>query len=403
MPDHGGSSFIHCRHSVSLGRRYYNLRFHLEERARIELLRDCMFRLKTAVLFVKDIQELVKEEFRTLQSLTHDCVNELPVSKIFCLSSLCEDLRTLIGHWNCIKQKLHTNRWLQSVLGSMYFQLEKVKLSLIHLQNKAIWWLEKFVLIGLQVFAHSNIETVSRDMISNLVRGVEDLNKIINSLQNRTSHTTSQSGIQLFMGDRLNITNPRCSNSVSSLGEHVRAIPFSRLLSILATERSKYASLAAHRFFTTSAEFVKLLYSGRLPDYIWSEESSHGADKMDRDTSDYHTATGSMTSLSAAILKVGSLRAPDLSEMDSPLFELARREHIFAEDFLDIVCNSTGLLRKSDGSQKSRRAVKYSQSVSSTKPPRSDTPVLSRNDSLRKSVSWGDSDVSSMKSQLTSR
>ncbi|XP_053406512.1 uncharacterized protein LOC123547038 [Mercenaria mercenaria] len=402
-PDHGGSSFIHCRHSTQVGRRYLNLRQNLEERARVELMRDCFYRLKLSITFVRDLQQLVMDEYKVLYTITHDCVDELPVSKIFCLNALCEDLRTLIGHWKCIKQKLHTNRWLQPVLGSLHFQLDKIRLSLIHLQSKAIWWLEKFVLIGLQVFAHGNVDALTHEMIWNITRGLEDLNRIINGLQQDNHSSTSKLGLQSFYNHPVSGLSAENTNSLANIGEHVRAIPFSRVLSVLANERSKYAALETHRFFTTNHEFVKLLYSGKLPDFVWTEDSSHANERPDKDTSDYHTATGSMTSLSAAILKVGSIRAPDLSDSDSPLVELARREHSFAENFLLIVCNSTNLLRRNDN-QKSKRVVKYSQSMaSSSKPPRGDTPVLSRSDSLRKSVSWGDSADSSIKTQLTSR
>ena len=363
-----------------------------------------MYRLKSGMIFVRDLQHLVADEYKAFYSIGHDCMDELPVSKIFCLNALCEDLRTLIGHWKCVKQKLHTNRWLQPILGPMHFQLDKIKVALRRLQDKAIWWMEKFVIIGLQVFAHGNVNSVTHEMISNVTRGLEDFNNIINGVQTLTRHPTSKYGIQSSNTRHNYSLRAESTNSISNLGEYVKAIPFSRVLNILATERSKYAALAAHRFFTTNEEFVKLLYSGRLPDYLWSEEStSHVTDKFDKDTSDYHTATGSMTSLSAAILKIGSIRAPDLSDSDSPLVEIAHQEHQFAENFLMIVFSSTNLLRRHDQS-KSRRGVKYSQSVSfSMRPPRGDTPVLSRSDSLRKSVSWGDSADSSIKSQLTSR
>lgn len=366
-------------------------------------MRDCLYRLKTAIMFVRDLQQLVKEEYKVLYTITHDCVDELPVSKIFCLNALCEDLRTQIGHWNCIKQKLHTNRWLQHVLGPLHFQLDKMKASLIHVQNQALWWLDKFVLIGLQVFAHGNVEALTHEMIWNITRGLEDLNRIINGLQSDSQSSTSRLSLQSFDNERLNALSAECTNSLSNLGEYVKPIPFTRVLNVLANERSKYAALETHRFFTTNHEFVKLLYSGKLPDFIWTDGSSHVNEKAERDTSDYHTATGSMTSLSAAVLKVGNLRAPDLSDSDSPLVDLARREHLFAENFLLIVCNSTNLLRRNDN-QRSKRSVKHSQSMSiANKPPRGDTPVLSRSDSLRKSVSWGDSADSSIKSQLTSR
>ena len=341
-----------------------------------------------------------------LYTITHDCVQEIPITKLFCLNALCEDLRTQIGHWNCIKQKLHTNRWLQPILGSLYFQLDRVKRTLNLLRDKAIWWLEKFVFVGLQVFAHGNVEEVTHEMIWNITRGLEDLNNIVNGLQNGSHKSTSHNYIGSYgrlkqFGNGL--LDPDMTNTLSNMGENVRAIPFSRVLSLLAHERSKYAALETHRFFTTNSEFAKLLYSGKLPNYVWSEDVSNSSvERQDRDTSDYHTATGSMTSLSAAVLKIGSIRAPDLSNNNSPLVELSRREHAFAEQFLVIVCSSTNLLRKNDA-QKSRRPVKASVSMSSAKPPRGDTPVLSRSDSLRKSVSWGDSADSSIRSQLISR
>ena len=400
-PETGGTSFLHCKHAAQLGRRYVSLRHHLEERARIELLRDCLYRLKTSAVFLRDLQLLVSEEHKVLYTITHDCVSEIPVSKIFCLNALCEDLRTLVGHWKCIKQKLHTNRWLQPVLGSLVFQLDKVNVHLQQLQNKAIWWLEKFVIVGLQVFAHSNVDAVTHEMIWNITRGLEDMNNIINGLH--TQVPTSKYGLQSSNLLRRYAFSAECTSSAAGLGEHVKAMPFTRVLSILANERSKYAALETHRFFTTNSEFLKLLNSGKLPDYVWSEETSHTNERHDRETSDYHTATGSMTSLSAAVLKVGSIRAPDLTNSDSPLVELGRREHTFCENFIIVVCNSTNLLRKNGRNHKSRKVVQLSSSFSSAKPPRGDTPVLSRSDSLRKSVSWGDSADSSIKSQLVSR
>ncbi|WAR21948.1 CC142-like protein [Mya arenaria] len=396
-----GEEAVKClRRAFQLGRPYISLRHHLEERARVELLRDCLYRLKTSASFVRDLQILVADEYKEIYKITHDCVDEIPVSKIFCLNALCEDLRTLVGHWKCIKQKLHTNRWLQPVLGSMVFQLDRIRVNLLKLQEKAIWWLEKFVIVGLQVFAHGNVDAVTHEMIWNITRGLEDFNNIVNGIQ--TPSPTSRHGLQSTNVLRLYSLSAESSNSFACLGEHVKALPFTRVLSILANERSKYAALETHRFFTNNGEFVKLLYSGRLPNYIWTEESSHTNDKIEKETSDYHTATGSMTSLSAAILKVGSIRAPDLTDSDSPLVELGRREHNFAENFLYVVCSSTNLLQKKDN-QRSRRAVKLTQSFSSAKPPKGDTPVLSRSDSLRKSVSWGDSADSSIKSQLVSR
>ena len=407
-PEHGSISFIHCKHAVALGRRYRRLRKVMEERARLELLKDCLFRIKLATTFINDLESLVVAEYRTLYAISHDCSKDVHLSKLCCLNALCEDLRTQVGHWNCIKQKIHTNRWLQPALGALYFQLETVKVTLNQLRDKAICWLEKLILTGLQVFAHGDVENITHEMIWNITRGLEDFNSILKGITHTPSTSrTLLSSSKFVQNSSVGPFHPSLTNSCASIGEHIRSIPFTRVLNILANERSKYSAIEAHRFFTTNDEFIKVLYSGKLPDFVWTEETKASLDRSDRDTSDYHTATGSMTSLSAAVLKVGSIKAPDLSNLISPLVDTSRKEHSFAEHFLLIVCNSTNLLRKSDNQQqKSRRPVKTSHSVSFGRPPRGqhhDTPVLSRNDSLRKSVSWGDSADSSIRSQLISR
>ena len=408
--EHTSISFIHCKHAVPLGKKYRHLRKVMEERARLELLKDCLFRIKLATSFVNDLESLVLAEYRTLYAISHDCCKDVHLSKLCCLNALCEDLRTQVGHWNCIKQKLHTNRWLQPVLGTLYFQLENVKVTLNHLRDKAIYWLEKLILTGLQVFAHGDVDNVTHEMIWNITRGLEDFNSVLKSITNNSSTSKSLvSSSKLVLNAEFSPFDTTLTNSYADVAERIKAIPFTKVLNILAGERSKYAAIEAHRFFTTNDEFIKVLYSGKLPDFVWSEEIKNSLDRSDRDTSDYHTATGSMTSLSAAVLKVGSIKAPDLSNLISPLVEVARKEHSFAEHFLLIVCNSTNLLRRSDNQQKSRRPVKTSQSVSFGRPPRgnsgqhNETPVLSRNDSLRKSVTWGDSADSSVRSQLISR
>ena len=376
----------------------------MEERARLDLLRDCLYRVKSLTSFIKDVQEVVREEYQTLYHITHDSIKEIPVSKIYCLNALCEDLRAHVGHWNCIKQKLHTNRWLQPLLGLLHFELDWVKGTLNQLCEKAIWWLKKFILVGLQVFSHGNIDSVTHEMIGNITRGLEDYNNIIGI---PTRHHMALSKLSLIHHKRNFVESTSYdvhhTNSFANMGEH-KPISFTQLLNILANERCKYAALETHRFFTAYEEFRKMIPAGNMPKFVWSGDSLWTFfNNQHSDTSDYHTADGSLTSLSAAVLQIGNLHAPDLSNLSSPLIEISRREHTFAENFLSVVCNSTNLLRRTE-TQNSRRAVRLNQPISqSGKPPQGDTPVLSRADSLRKSVSWGDSADGSIRSQLTAR
>lgn len=407
-PEYSSISFMHCRHLQGLGKQYMNLRSVMEERARLEFLRDCLFRIKSVTSFVHDLENLVQAEYRTYYAIMHNCLMDNPSSKIYCLNALCEDLRTHVGHWNNIKQCLHNNRWLQPILGRLYLDLEYVRRVLSQLYSDAIYWMEKLIVIGLQVFAHGSMATLTQEIVWNIARGLEDFNNVANGLFKSRYMSISYFILEHLQSEMTNMTcksDPRVTNHPGHVSFSVKAIPFSKILNIIAVERAKYAAIETHRFFTANEDFVRILYSGKLPNYVWNDEVQYpGHISHHLDTSDYHTASGSMTSISGAILKVGSVRAPDLTPYEPPLNEFARHENEFAENFLLIVCNSTNLLRKGESSSKSKHKSGKSPRSPSSKPPKGqDTPVLSRADSKRKTVSWGDSADTSIRSQLTTR
>ncbi|KAK3096086.1 hypothetical protein FSP39_022946 [Pinctada imbricata] len=404
--EHSSISFMHCRHIGGIGKQYVRLRQVMEERARLEFMRDCLFRIKSVAAFVEDLEHLVREEYLVYDAVTHNSLMEAPVSKIYCLNALCEDLRTHIGQWNNIKQGLHTNKWLQPILGQLYLDLEYIRKTMSHLYSGAIFWMDKLINIGLQVFAHGDMATLTQEVLWNIARGLEDFNNVANSLS-KGKYINLHYMIPDYLSSDFTLMSCKCDASMSNhpglVASTVKAIPFSRILNVIANERAKYAAIETHRFFTSNDEFLKILYSGHLPAYVWNDEvQSQGHAGHLLDTSDYHTASSSLTSISGAILKVGPVRAPDLTNHDSPLVDFARLEKDFAENFLLIVCNSTNLLRKNDSHSKSKH--KANKSPSKSKPPKGqDTPVLSRSDSKRKSVSWGDSADGAIKAQLTEK
>ncbi|XP_056005348.1 uncharacterized protein LOC125658636 isoform X2 [Ostrea edulis] len=407
-PEYSSISFMHCRHLQGLGAQYLKLRAVMEERAKLEFLRDCLFRIKSVTAFVQDLEHLVQAEYRTYYAIMHNSLMDAPSSKIYCLNALCEDLRTHVGHWNNIKQCLHTNRWLQPILGRLYLDLEHVRKVLSQLYSDAIYWMEKLIIIGLQVFAHGNMATLTQEIVWNIARGLEDFNNVANGLSKSRYMSTSYFILEHIQSEMMNLTcksDPRVTNQPGHVSFSVKSIPFSKILNIIAVERAKYAAIETHRFFTVNEDFVRILYSGKLPNYVWNDEVQYpGHISHHLDTSDYHTASGSMTSISGAILKVGSVRAPDLTPYEPPLNEFARQENEFAENFLLIVCNSTNLLRKNDSHSKGKHKSSKSPKSPTSKPPKGqDTPVLSRSDSKRKTVSWGDSADSSIRSQLAGR
>ena len=78
-------------------------------------------------MFVEELEGLVHMECRTVYGIRHGCGHaDTPVTKLYCLNALCEDLRLHVAHWNSIKQKINTNRWLQPRLGQLCLQLQSI-------------------------------------------------------------------------------------------------------------------------------------------------------------------------------------------------------------------------------------------------------------------------------------
>ena len=132
------------------------------------------------------------------------------------------------------------------------------------------------------------------------------------------------------------------------------------------------------------------------------------------DTSDYASASGSHISLSAAMLRVGDVLAPDLSQEMSPVIDFAHREQEFVSKFLHIVCDSTKMLKRPSVTSGSPIVLNKPKSrppsgaISVVRKARfssdSDISVSSSySDHKRKTVSWGDAVDTSVVQQLSTK
>ncbi|KAH9509619.1 hypothetical protein Btru_044020 [Bulinus truncatus] len=412
MPEMEGGYFSHCPRGVMLGKQYSNLRKLMEERAQLETLKDCLIRVKSAQSFVEELESLVQTESKTAYLIQHGCLIECPVTKLYCLNALCEDLRLHVAHWNSIKQRLNTNHWLLPRLGQLCLQLQHIMQVLTSFVLRAVSMLDQLIHLGFEVFAHGNIETLTPEVKWNITRGLEDFNIIVNGLK---LHFQVDKSLTFGVHHFLMPSNNSSSVLTSALTKPLRIIPFHKILGILANERSKYAARLTHQFFTQNEQFLQILSKGSLPGFEWDDyfpqlNQPHTA-MMRSDTGDYHTVTGSSASISATYIKIGSLRAPDLSNLASPLLHFSQAEQEFAESFLLIVCNSTSLLRKNEP-QKAHRVHKGNKQSNPKnamspvvgRPPKvqfqGETPVMTRSDSQRKTVSWGDNADSTIRSAV---
>jgi hypothetical protein len=431
-----------------------------------------VYRVRSAQLYVEELTGLLTMEYKTVYAVRHGCVLEAPVSKLYCLNALCEDLRVHVGHWNSIKQRVHTSRWLRPMLGFLIRDLSAVQRTFGQLCDQAMFTIDRLIQVGFEVLAHCDPTNLTPDILWNITRGLEDFNNIVTSYRLQCSlegTPGAQKDPQCQQYSCLYLHPAFSARAGQRLSEGLRPIPFQKVLTVLANERSRYAAQLCHHFFTTNEAFlsnpavlrpqgsfqweedlcstVSAIHLQARPslardsstDTTHSNHSTHAiapslrrmntvahphpfpfpslqsessADGRGSSWESNDITTSSHASLSSAMLHIGTLRIPDLSNLPSPLADFSHREHNFADSFLQIVCNSTSLLRKNNdrtNKGKNRGSVGEGKGppmspVVGRKPARvqmqGETPVLSRSDSRRKTVSWGDNADTSIRTQV---
>ena len=436
-PPPNTANFIHCGSSVQFARKYSHLRELLEARSRLQLVRDYTSRLNAAAMFVDDLERITMCECQTWHDICHDTLTGVPETNLECLSSICEDLRVHMSHWNSIKQLVHMDCWLRPLLPRLLLEMDIVRQRLYDLRDKAIWWIEQLIQVGLKVLAHSDLDRQTEDSLWGITRGLEDFNNVVMLIKSESSHNHSLRWAQ--QGEWWNPTTSRNvlkystrqmaldMNSYRYLGETVKPIAFGQVLKLLAGERAKYAAASTHHFFTGSNELLRLVLKNKLPEYSWGKVYSNCEQSLRSlaDTSDYHSASSSHTSNKISVLRVGNLILPDLSQKVSPLVDFARKEYDFAQHFLQIVCASTMLLNKSPRlphctpSQRGQRNTEHVPNFVnspdlvahrgsgrkvkgfSSRSKNQHEQHFDLKDSTRKSVSWGDAGKFTQIRQLT--
>ena len=112
------SAFIHNKYSVSIAHHYSDLHALLVRRARLQLVRDCMYRASQMRELTASLQGLVLAEQNTLKAL-EACECSDPTTKLEYLPSLCEHLRSQMNDWASIQHQLHSDKWLQLILPQL--------------------------------------------------------------------------------------------------------------------------------------------------------------------------------------------------------------------------------------------------------------------------------------------
>nr|XP_006825961.1 PREDICTED: uncharacterized protein LOC102807646 [Saccoglossus kowalevskii] len=377
------SNFVHYKDSTGLALHYADIRRLMVNRGKLLLIRDYSSRILEITDFIQNLQVLVHQEYHTWCQLDTFTSNNV-TSKLEFINSVCDDLRAHTSHWWLIKQRIHTDKWLQPLLPSLCQELEVVRLTLQQLSGSAIWWVGRFIRTSLRVFAHTDLSKVTQDVLWNVSRGIEDYNSIVQHYDwlnctggNLTSlHTTPVTRI----------------NSVHYMNGNIKTIPIHKILSIFASERSKHAAKLTFKFFTTNKEFLSLSNT-KLSTFDWQTypRGDKVSSNFQSNTSDYHS-DGSIGSVTSDILQVGEIKAPDLSQEMSPVVDFTMQEEEFLSLFLTTVATSTNLLRKSHTKDLGASPVKIHFRGG-----------RKSREKKAKSVHWGDCLDSNTKHQLVSK
>lgn len=428
-------SFAHCACGVAIGEKYAQLRTLMERRAKLEFIKDYNIRLNSVRNFVEQLESVVNEEYRNWALVNNGGEYSDISTRLDSVSGICEELRMHhVNHWNCVKQHLHTNKWLRPLLPSLCLEIDQMRVVLTQYRDLALWWVDKFIRTGLQVLAHVNHEEVTQEMLWHIARGIEDFNSILSAVRHTNAHEVNayislNSRTESVVGYVQRIHHPICSNAPQFIGNTVKTVPpFTKVLQILANERSKAAAKIMYTYFTENDALRTLIQTHKFDTYTWENHSpfaSNNSHTNDVQTSDYQSS--SSLSSPGSVAKVANVEVPDLSNMPSPLVIFGRREKEFASTFFGIVCSSTNIFRRSgvkgpvypylhdskrdySNSPKSRKKLRDSKASAKTEEPQKlqnvsepPGPMFSRSDPKRKSVTWGDNADNSVKLQLTAR
>ncbi|XP_054766683.2 uncharacterized protein LOC129273641 [Lytechinus pictus] len=392
------SAFIHNKYSVSIAHHYSDLHALLVQRARLQLIRDCMYRASQLRELVTSVQGLVLVEQNTLKSL-ENCECSDPSTKLEYLPSLCEHLRTQLNDWSSIQHQLHSDKWLQLLLPQLRSDLTNMSNTLYYWRDCVLLWLHRLIYTGIRVLAFNHASSMSQELLFNVGRGMEEFNRLL-------ARPTVLLERFLFLSEASDSTT-KDSPFLNRDGAVLSCIPYTcnRLLTILAKERSRPVAIRTLNFLTANS---KLLCAVKTPGFTFDwQEYFESLSEGSSDETDSETASVSFTSSStvlSAMLDLKDHKALDLSGRTSPLCHVEMYEEEFILKLLGAVATSTNLLQrqvvKTTRDKPAAVDTSWKSKTSGPSSSSSGSGLKSRDTSHRKSVRWGDSLTQGTRQQL---
>ncbi|XP_030841253.1 uncharacterized protein LOC115923982 [Strongylocentrotus purpuratus] len=395
------SAFIHNKYSVSIAHHYSDLHALLLQRARLQLIRDCMYRASQLRELVTSIQGLVLAEQTTLKSL-ENCECSDPTTKLEYLPRLCEHLRIQLNDWSSIQHQLHSDKWLQLLLPQLRLDLMNMSNTLYYWRDCVLLWLHRLIYTGIRVLAFNHASSMSQELLFNVGRGMEEFNRLL-----ARPIVLFERFLFLSSSESSESSNSSAQKSpfLDTEGAVVSCMPYTcnRLLTILAKERSRPVAIRTLNFLTANS---KLLSAVKTPGFFfdWQEYFNSLSESCPDDT-DSETASVSFASSSPVLSAMWDLKdnkALDLSGRNSPLSHVEMYEEEFIVKLLGAVATSTNLLQRQvvKTTRDKQVAVDRKSKASGPSSSSNGSGLKARDTSQRKSVRWGDSLTQGTRQQL---
>ena len=356
-------SFVHYPRSVAIAQRYSQLRNLLQSKARLQFQRECCLKLRQSSALVREIETVCQEEFTTLEQINQHTITSPPSTRLDSLHAFCDELRTSINHWTSVKQLLLHNKWLRAQLPALSLEADDVRHALQTNVIAGMVWLERLCHWGFRVLSHCDDSTVTQAQLWKIARGLEDFNNICRLLKNQPAYRKHHQQLSLKVHEhrkqssvQLHLLRRNCTLNVFT---SFQPLSLSKVLSVLARERSHYAAAIFQQYVTSHPKLLSKLRAARSVTSPWFHTPDAPLLESVKQNGDFRSASvasvsdvmrtrsGDATRASSrCFVSDWSIAAADLSEGYSPLEDFANRTSEFASSFLQVVSHSTQLLAR---------------------------------------------------------
>ncbi|XP_034545551.1 uncharacterized protein ccdc142 isoform X2 [Notolabrus celidotus] len=222
--------------SPSLQEAYLSLRRLQEQRSLLLFIHEFSRRARLAAAFISRVSHLLERAHLKLVQ-TRSCWSSFRVG----LVSLSQELRVHVNHWSCLFSKVQSDQNLRRAVVRQTQLLQKVHQSLDLLGLQALVLMERFVFLVLSAVARSDLDSVPREVLEDVLAGTELYNQAVG--EQRAQHSATQLRTTVLQQAQHPTLGPGlpCSRGCHPAGVSVR-----ELMAVLAEHQAERVARQLH-------------------------------------------------------------------------------------------------------------------------------------------------------------